>query len=198
MEEYVSNSLRSKENKTDANQPQKPNIAPVTKSQPKIRKKKGIEKILDAFMPNDISAYKRDLVEKTIVPYIKRMISDSVNKFFDLEPSSSTRKTGILPSYGEYYDYRRKENQPVRHTAFSFEELSYNTLFDADSVLTSMRHLIEIEGKCTVLQYYDLSRHDNPNGSTAEKFGWRDLRFASVTGNKEDGYYIKLPRAIAL
>ena len=76
-----------------------------------------------------------------------------------------------------------------------FQDLIFESRGEAEEVLTNLLDLIADYGVASVADLYDLVGITGP--FTDNKYGWTDLRTASVSRTRE-GYIINLPKAVAI
>lgn len=198
MEEYKSNSHKSRETQnTDI--PEK-KIEKVVSGSVKTKKKTGLQKITDMFIPEDVADVKRSIFEDILVPCAKDMILDTVKTFLGISGggSSRNRSTGISRvSYRKYYDERDKRDtsRVVNRSAYEFDDIVLENRGEAEEVLARMDETIDQYGLVSVGDLYDMVGIDG--NYTDNKYGWFNIRSASVV-RVRDGYMIKLPKIVPL
>ena len=202
MDEYKPNSHRSKEEANSAI-PEKRKIEKVVTGSVKSKKKKEIHKLADIFLSEDASNVKSYIFLDVLVPAIKKAISDVVTNGIDMilyggSGKSKKNSTASKVSYRSYYDkendHRRDIPSRVR-SGYAYDDIILDNRGEAEEVLTRMDELIEMYGLVSVADYYDLV---GVSGNfTDNKYGWTDIRSASVVRVRE-GYMIKLPKALPL
>lgn len=80
--------------------------------------------------------------------------------------------------------------------AHNFDEIILETRMEAEEVIERMAEYVERYDQASVSDLYQLV---GVTGSFAdEKWGWKDLRAASVTRVRNGGYLLDLPRPIEL
>ena len=200
MEEYVSNSLKSKEQEKEQ---EKRVEKPVVQSPVKTRKKGELKKFSDVFISEDASNVKSYILQDVLLPTIKDTISNIIKSSVDMilfGDSSRSRndRNSIKPSYRSYYDDRDRRDSYRResHSVYSFDDVVLDTRSDAEEVLNGMLDIIDRYGIVSVADMYDLV--GIVGVYTDNKYGWTDLRTAHVERDRTGGYYIKLPRALPL
>jgi hypothetical protein len=139
---------------------------------------------------------------EVLLPAFKNMLSDGVSKgverllFGDAHPSRSSR-TG----YTNYNPARRIPGSPYNdprpplsrqaRTTHNFDDIIISSRAEAEDVLDRLRDLINEYEVATVSDLYDLVGLTGE--FTDDKWGWYDLRSASVQPIR-GGYLLRLPR----
>ena len=77
MAEYRSNSDKSREKQINKPVPEK-KIEKVVQGEVRSKKKSGLQKITDAFVPDDVANVKSYIIEDIVVPAAKEILLDSV------------------------------------------------------------------------------------------------------------------------
>ena len=100
--------------------------------------------------------------------------------------------------YGSYYD---KENKKRDYGKTRTSSRDYNNIFldnraDAEEVLMKMDELIYLYGVVSIRDFYDLV--GKTGDYTDEKYGWTDIRSASIIRTYDNRYKIKLPRVLPI
>lgn len=200
MEEYVSNSYKSKE---EAAKKQEKKIERVVSGPVKQKKKSEIRKLTDVFVSEDVTNVKSYILMDVLVPAIKKAVSDIVTNGIDMilygeSGRSQKRSSGASRvSYRSYYDKERdrRDYEPRARTGYDFDEYILNNRGEAEEVLSQMDDLIATYGLVSVADYCELI---GVRGNyTDNNYGWTNIRSARVVPVR-DGYVIKLPRAMPL
>lgn len=79
--------------------------------------------------------------------------------------------------------------------AIKSDDVIYKSLGDANAVLHEMMDIIDRYGYVTIADMLDLS--EKPCSYTDNRYGWVDLRDASIISTR-DGYIIDLPKALPI
>lgn len=202
MEEFKPNSHKSKEVRKESNIPEK-KIEKVVSGNVKTKKKSDISKFADVFIAEDMENVKSYIVSDVIIPTVKNTIADIVTNglnmiLFGETNRGSKRSTASKISYSGYYnkkDDRRSSSQPRTRGGYFYDDVILDSRGDAEEVLSCLDDLIETYGTASVA---DLGELVGITGEyTDNKYGWTDLRNASVERTRE-GYRLKLPRALPL
>lgn len=201
MEEYSSNSHKSKA----AEQIPEKKIEKAISGVAKKKQKGGVQKFTDVFLTEDVKTVKEYILMDVIVPAVKQGISDIVRNGIDMllygENGSSSKKTSNASrvSYRSYYDNvkdRTNHQVPQRtRTGYNYDDIVLDNRGEAEEVLTRMDELIANYGMVSVADLYDLV--GITGNYTDNKYGWTDIRAASVVRIRE-GYLVKMPRAMPL
>lgn len=196
MDEYKSNSHKSRQNQND-DIPEK-KVEKVVSGSVKSKKKNGLQKITNVFVPEDADDVKSYIFEDIVVPAVKDIILDAVRAFLGVNGTSRGRSsTSSKISYRKYYDDRdRRDSAPTRtRTGYDYDDIILETRGEAEDVLERMEELIDMYQLVSVADFYDLV---GVSGNyTDNKYGWTNVRNASVV-RVRDGYMIKLPKALPL
>lgn len=196
MDEYKSNSHKSRQNQND-DIPEK-KVEKVVSGSVKSKKKNGLQKITNVFVPEDVDDVKSYIFEDIVVPAVKDIILDAVRAFLGVNGTSRGRSsTSSKISYRKYYDDRdRRDSAPTRtRTWYDYDDIILETRGEAEDVLERMEELIDMYQLVSVADFYDLV---GVSGNyTDNKYGWTNVRNASVV-RVRDGYMIKLPKALPL
>lgn len=197
MEEYRSNSNKSRE--ALSAQPEK-KVEKVISGTAKIRKKSGMQKFADIFMPEDVGDIKSYIVTTVVIPAIKKAIMDAMDMLLYGETGSS-RKAGSASkvSYRNFYDKGadRRDSRPTRVSGFDYDNIIFAGRGDAEACLDAMFEIISTYGTVSVADLYDLADMPPTNNYMLDRYGWADLS-GSTPVRVRDGYTLKLPRAVPL
>lgn len=202
MQEYASNSHKSKENKdVSANK----KVEKVTSGKVKTKKKSAASKLAGNIITEDIENVKSYIVGDVIIPSLKKTISELVSNGVDMllygEPKNRSRSSSSYISYNRYsnrdrYDDRDRDRyRSSSRTGYAHDDIILETRGEAEEVLTRMDELIETYKIVSVADMYDLV--GITCAYTDNKYGWTNLRNADVI-RVRDGYMLKLPKALPI
>ena len=198
--DYNSTSSSNESKKPD----EKKKLDPVVKGPVKTRKKSEIRKFADVFVSEDINNVKSYILMDVLIPAFKKAVSDVVTNGIDMILYGSTGKSRSSTNahYVSYNDYSRRDdrgrpagNSVRAQTAYSYDDIAFNTRGEAEDVLTQMEATIDKYGFVTIADMYDLA--NLTSNYTDNKYGWMNVRNAEVI-RARDGYVIKLPRAVPI
>lgn len=206
MEEYKSNSYRSKEiQKNDNVKPEDRKIEKVVTGVVKTKKKSKFSQAMDNFISEDAKNVKSYVFGEVLIPAIKKAISDIVTDGIDIilygeARGRNKRSTADRVSYRSYYDdrggrNRMNERQAIMAGSYSYDDIILSTRGEAEDVLSRMDELIETYGLVRVADLYDLV--GITGNYTDNKYGWMNIRNAEII-RVRDGYMIKMPRAVPI
>lgn len=206
MNQYPSNSRKSKEEQRERVPEKK--IEKVISGTAKTKKKSEIQKFTDVFVSEDMNSVKSYIVMDVLVPAIKKAISDIVTNGIDMllygesDNRNSKKNRASNVSYRSYYETRdNRRDRSIdrgysgRQAGYNFDNIILDNRGEAEDVLTRMDELIETYNIVSVADFYDLVGVSC--NYTDNKYGWTDIRSASVVRTR-DGYMIKLPKAMPL
>lgn len=200
--DYKPNSHKYKEEtKNPSNDTKK--VEKVIKGVAKTKKKNEIQKFADVFISEDATNVKSYIFEDVLIPSIKNAISDIVGNGINmiLFGKSGTHKSNSAASkisYRSYYDRandRRSVGETRTRSGYSYDEIVLDSRGEAEDVLSRMEELISTYGLVSVADLYDMV--GITGNYTDNKYGWTDIRIASVV-RVRDGYMLKLPKALPL
>lgn len=202
MEEYVSNSNASKEQKLAK---QEKSVQKVVTGAVKTQKKGGAQKLADIFISEDVSNVKSYILLDVLVPAMKKAISDIVTNGIEMilygESGRKSSSSGSKVSYRSYYDNHRdsgrRDSVSYRNVdGFDYDNIIFNNRGDAERVLMAMQDIIDLYGVVSVGDLYDLADVSTSN-YMVNKYGWSDIHIAN-TVRVRDGYILKLPRPLPI
>lgn len=186
--------------------PDKKKVEKVVSGSVKVKKKNGVTKFADSFISEDIHNVKSYVITDVLIPSIKRAISEMVTNGIDMILYGSTggrskRSSADRVSYRNYYDrrdddrYRDRDRDRVRTSAYSFDDIVFDSRGEAEEVLARMDELIDQYGIVSVADLYDLV---GVSGNyTDNKYGWTNIRNAEPIGVR-GGYMLRLPKALPI
>lgn len=209
MEDYKSNSNKSRERAEKQLPADEPKVGKVISGTAKTKKKSGVQKFADVFIAEDIVNVKNYILNDIVIPTIKRALYDSFTDGLDMMLNGSTgqryrgRRDGTRYSYDKAYSrasYQRdsRNESTVRsRSGFDYDTILFQNRGDAERVLVELEELISQYGIASVQDLYSAADLSCPY--TYNNYGWTDLRSADVVrARDDDGYYIKLPKAFPI
>lgn len=194
MENYPSNSHKTREQNTDKK------VEKVVSGKTSTKKKSGIRKLSDTFLSEDVSNVKSYIFSEVLLPAAKKLVSDIVTNGTNMllyGEIKNKKGNSSKVSYSRYYDDRSRDyRSPVVRNDFDYDEIIFETRGDAEAVLDAMYDILNQYKVVSVAELYDLASITTHN-YTCNNYGWIDLRGSSVV-RVRDGYILKLPRALAI
>lgn len=197
MEQYPSNSHKSKAAATEKR------LEKVVTGSVRPKKKSNTEKLAELFLPEDVENLKTYVIRDILIPAGKKAVSEIIDMFLYGSTGRSTKGTNASKvSYRSYYensnDRRATTTQQRPSSGYQYDDIVFDNRGEAEEVLMSMEECIATYGMVTVRDFYDLV--GVTGNHTDQKYGWLDLRTASVVRLRggEGGYMIKLPRAVPI
>ena len=199
MKEYKSNSHETRRVQVDGDRTK---LETVVSSPVKTKKKNEARKILDLFVAEDTEDIKTYMFLDVLIPAIKKLVWDIFAgglemTLFGGSGKSSRTSAASKVSYTKYYDTdrtRQRESRP--RVGFDYDDVIMRSRGEAEEVLSRLEECINIYGVASVGDFYDLVGINTDN-FTVNKYGWSDLKNASVV-RVRDGYLIKFPKALPL
>lgn len=204
MEEYKSNSFKSREPQRQEEEPRK--VEKIVTGTVRVKKKTGLGRFFSSLINEDAPKIKEFILSDVIIPAAKKAITDIVKNGIDMAiygADARNRNTNNNPitkiSYKNYSSYSNPNagfRQPTSRTTYSYDEIIFSNRGEAEMVLTEMDEIISKYGFVKVADFYDLV---GTSGSyTDNNYGWMDLRNAQVVRLSNGEYTIKLPRALPI
>lgn len=200
MAEYRSNSDKSREKQINKPVPEK-KIEKVVQGEVRSKKKSGLQKITDAFVPDDVANVKSYIIEDIVVPAAKEILLDSVKAILGINGKNGNKQTpASRVSYRQYYNNDSRRNYSSggnrSRNSYDFDDIIIDNRGEAEEVLDRMEEIIATYGLVSVADFYELV--GVPSNYTDNNYGWSNLRNAYVDRLRDGGYIIKLPRAFQL
>lgn len=201
MEDYRKNSDKARK-ETEEKKSSGKKVERITKGSVKAKKKSGFRKFMDAFIQEDAGTVKNYIWNDVLVPAVKKTFSDTVTNALDMflwgkgGGGRRPRRNAERISYRSYYDRpSTTARESDRRRSYDYDDVILDSREEAEEVLARMDELLTDYKMVSVADFYDLV---GITGKTTDnRYGWTDLRSASVVRDR-DGYLIKLPRAEAL
>lgn len=198
MNDYQSNSFKSKEERTERRH-EKAISGSVKKQKPSV-----FTWFIRNFFSEDVGDLKSYILTDVLLPAIKRTFLDVIKGGAELAingragkaSSAITQKVGyssISTSNGSTV----KKERPVYR---GFDEIIFEDRGDAEAVLMLMQQSIETYHNVSVLEMFDFAGITTMD-YTWSKYGWTDISSAQIVRIQDGpdiGYKIRLPRAVPL
>lgn len=211
---FPSNSKISKrEPQLRSEKPEERKIKKAIKGCVKIQKRSLGKKLADTFLEDSTKTVGSYVFHDVLIPAAKSMICDMIGwggfaeilLFGDKRGggrgrSGSSYNTGTRTPYGAYYRSSERDREPkdsrrdisrnarARH---DFDEVIFETRGEAEQVLSLLVDQIIEYQQATVADFYGFV--GITSNYTDDKYGWTDLRDASVS-RVRNGYLINFPR----
>ena len=173
------------------------------------RKKRSLfDRFKDTFVKENPKDVRKYILQEILFPAIVDNARDILIGMFDMtfrgETSARKQKTGVNSlgtriNYGGFFGERREKMPNYRRSdiAHNFDNIFFENRGDAEQALDLMVEILNGDYKqVTVADFYDIVGITGEH--TDNKYGWKDLSSAQVRGNSRSGYYIDLPKCIAL
>lgn len=178
-------------------EPKKEKIEKVTEG--KLRKRGGVRKLRDAFLPEDVANVRSYIFSDILVPAIKKGIDDVFHTFlWGVGSARSSSKRGMEPSYREYYESKNSSQSSKKvSSVFSFDYIEVGNIGDAWATIEKLKECIARYGVVTVNDYYDAAGITDTS-YTYQKYGWYNVDSAKPERTREGTYLVVMPRPLAL
>ncbi len=174
---------------------EKEKLTPVTKGEVK---KSSAQEFKELFFPETPNAVGDYIFKDIVVPAIKNLVIDIVSDGVNMLLTGKTGRAGYSGasnvSYQKYYKGTETVRTTVRDDNFLGDVVVYS-YEDAKEVLSRLNETIQQFGSASVGDLYALIGKTCPH--TALKYGWKDIRMATVVKVRE-GYLLKMPKAIPI
>lgn len=201
IDSLPSNSHKSRE--AQYHKPEK-KVEKVVSGSTSTKKKSGIVKLADVFLPEDVASVKSYIIGDVIIPKIKNMLHDigaeAWDSFWGISGRSS-RPSASRVSYVSYDKYSRNKTDISDHSrqrsGIDYDDIVFSSRGDAQSVLDSMGDICDQYQAVSVADMYELADVPNEN-YTLNKYGWTDIHDAKIVRLSGGDYTIKMPRAVSL
>lgn len=203
--DYPSNSKRLREVEASPAQADR-KVESVVSGQVTRRKKTWTSRIFGDVVAEDSGSVIEYLLTDVLIPAFKNLVVDFVTQgvertvYGDSRPRSNrtghTNYTARYVSRTGNADPRTPAARTVT-TRHEFSDIILAHRSDAEEVLDGMIELVDKYGNVSVSDFYELVGMTNASEFTDNKYGWTDLRNASIQVVR-GGYIIRLPRTQAL
>ena len=200
--DYKSNSHKAR--KEQAELPEK-KVEKVVTGAVRTKKRSGVNKLADIFIPGDVHNVKSYVFMDVLVPAIKDAIEDIVTNGIRMilrGETTARKKTGSSSyiSYDRFSDKRDSGRTTTdaatrAKTGFTYDDIIFESRGEAEEVLSRMDELIETYNQVTVADLYDLAGISCDY--TYQKYGWTNINTAEPV-RVGSGYIIKFPRVTPL
>lgn len=201
MDEYKPNSFKYREEKQKMEDSKK--IKPVVNGNVSVKKKSMTSKVKNS-LQEDIPKVRNYILTDVIIPYMKKIISDSVRNGIDMilygevkkdnKPGSSISRVSYEKMYSSSANPYKERR--IGNDVYDLDDIVFNTRQDAELVLTQMEDIIDNYHIVSVADLYDLVGVSCPN-HCCNNYGWITLNSARVV-RVRDGYILDLPRPKAI
>lgn len=166
----------------------------------KKTKKGVVTKIFETFVKKDVKEIRKYAIESVVVPKVWATIVDIICYISGASPSQVEKVKSVVDvvSYEKIFDQKQATEPPKDNTVpfGSLENIPYSSKRDAETVLKSMREVIDKYHLITIENWFDLSQKDSgPNHELYCSYGWRDLSSVPEPYYSSGSWYLKLPKA---
>lgn len=202
MEEYPNNSYKHRKEQADkAEKTEKKKVEKVVTGPVKQKKKSEMSKIMEMFLPEDVTNVKDYVIMDVVIPTVKDTIIRVVEMMLGVDSRDSHKRASGAPkiSYWGRFDERDRRDPRDRgsrsRSSYEAEEYAITSRAEAEDVLSQMDDMIRQYGVVSIGDYNELL---GVRGSyTDQKYGWTSLRTADIV-RVRDGWVIKLPKAMPI
>lgn len=201
MEDFKSNSHRSKAiEKANETLPEK-RVEKVVTGTAKTKKQNGAKKFASAIISEEASNVKNYVLGDVLIPAIKKAISDIVRDGIDMilygdaGRNRGNKSSGNYVAYSSYASRDRRDDRDrdrARTTRMDFEEVTFENRADAERVLMNLQDIVRKYGYAKVGDLFDLANLPAPY--TSYNYGWANLDRVGVKRLYNGDYVLDLPR----
>lgn len=176
----------------------------VVQTPAKPKKESTWQKIKKEFTSDDTKSVSDYLIFDVLIPAVKKTIQDMIDNGVEMILWGGTSRAprqsnipGSRVSYRNYYDQRNPvyTNKP-RIGSYEYEEGIFNSRTDAEIVLYRMQEALDRYSVVRVADYLELSGRNS--SFTDNNYGWTNLDNVQIRRSRDGGYYLELPRPMAL
>lgn len=179
-------------------------LEPVVSSPTKTKKQTTWDKVKEEFVNGDGKSVGDYLLLDVLVPAIKQTIQAMINNGVDMilygDSNYGRNRNSYQPgrtSYRQYYDQPRNNySRPKIGSDYNYDEIVFGSRGDAELVLYYMRESIAKYRVVRVADYLEWSNRDS--NFTDNNYGWTNLDYVQIRTTRDGGYYLDLPRPMAL
>ena len=195
MEDYPSNSHKSREQKEEREKVEKIVINPVVS-----KKKNGLERLLgQIFSSEDSVDIKSVILSDVIIPLIKTGLSNTLDTILYPRGNPDRRSTASRISYWTPTNMTRAPEtrgcSSNQQQTYDYNSYGIKTRGEADEILSRMNEIIDHYGIVRVADFYEML--GVTGNFTDNDYGWNDIHSAQICHTR-DGFVIKFPRALPL
>ena len=201
MEDYAANSHLSKRKAETKEAVPEKKVEKVVTGNVKMKKKTGLSAFVGSVFQEDAQSVKRYIFADVLLPALKKAIDDVVSNgirmllYGDSASKSSSNGLSSRISYNRMYGNQQSYQTENRFSMELVDQPIFDNRGDAELVLTQMDEILSVYKVVTLGDFYDLLGITAP--FTANKYGWTNLRSASVVSAR-GGWVIKLPKALPI
>ena len=168
-------------------------------------RKNGTRTFVDTFLAEDVPNIWDYIKYDILVPCIKRGFYDIIVGSLDMglfggRGGNSKRPTADKVSYRDYNRISsrddRRDGRSRSSSGYSYDDIVLETRGEAEAVLARMDEIMEEYEIVRVADMYDLVGITGEH--TDNKYGWTDIRNATIERTRDGGYRIKMPRALPI
>lgn len=202
-EAYPSNSKRTKEDMSEKVE-KKPEVQKIVTGRVRKQKKGFFKRIGQTMFGDDTRSVGAYVLQDILIPAAKDLIVDTIRGGIEVAVYGERQSRNSRKGYTHYdkVSYRsgdrdrererdRREVSRSARARHDFDDIVLDSRGEAEDVRIHLLDLCDEYGQATVADFYDLV--GVTSSFTDNKYGWTDLRSASVSRVK-DGYLINLPR----
>lgn len=196
MEEYKSNSHKSKEGRTELAETGKKKVEPIAGIKARTQKRTKADSVRE-----DLANVRSYIIRDVLIPSAKKTFLDIITNGANMlvyPDGKRPKKRNYGPeyvSYNRYYDDNDRNNSSRDRlaTILVYDDIVVDTRGDADAILEQMDALIDRYGIVSIADMCELAGVSCDY--TYNKYGWTSLRTANVVPARGGGWRLSLPAA---
>ena len=160
------------------------------------------ERIIDSFVTTDKHEIGDHLIFDWLIPGSKKLAEDLFHMILygsnngDVVKRESGVTTVISSGYHDIFDSERSKRttavKPSRQPKFTFKNRK-----DAEDLLRTMAELVSGYGRASLKDFYNELFQISPTDFEMSRWGWYDLRDASVVSTS-NGYLLTMPKVVII
>ena len=180
-------------------------LEPVVSAPTTTKKRSTWDKVKDEFIGGDGKSIGDYLLLDVLVPAVKSTIQAMINNGVDMilygDTNSGRNRNSLYQltrvSYRQSFDQPRgRYYSSPKNADYNYDEIVFGSRGDAELVLYYMRDSISRYRVVRVADYLEWSNRDA--NFTDNNYGWTNLDYVQIRTTRDGGYYLDLPRPMAL
>ena len=165
-----------------------------------VKKKSGIVKFAEAFLPEDVADVRGYILLDVVIPTVKKIAEEIFHIFlYGASDGGSSRRSSGRTSYQNYYDRRSSSSSRNERSSSRVYVMDYDYIFefeeDAMDLLKFMRYTIQEQG---LVRWSEVNEYLGQTGPwTDTQYGWKSLNGWELIDTHKTGesrYVLKLPK----
>ena len=204
MDEKLENISNSHKVRNGETVPNKVVERPKVKGKVGVRKKNGVTKFVEAFLPEDVSDVKTFIISDVVIPSVKKILDDIFHTILygstDRSYYSSNRgSSGSRVSYQNYFDRRSSSSSQRSRRNESIYVLDDDFVFEFEREADDfIRWIMDEINEVGFVRLSDVNEYVGRTGyHTDNHYGWKSINGFKITNygrGDEQEFVVRLPR----